>query len=213
MRRVLLSTLVFAAVLPAWAAPIPPQRAVSGPDYFPLKKGTRWVYKQGEAEVTVAVAGTERFDGEECVLVETSVGRAVVTSELYAVRRDGVYRVRVKDQAVTPPVKVLAFPIKVDGSWPVESEIGGQGVKGRMAVKDDRAKVKTPAGEFECVVVESADLTVAGAETKMRFWFAKGRGIVKQEFTLKGVDPITLELEKFEQGEAAPPPRGRPEPR
>ena len=41
---------------------------------------------------------------------------------------------------------------------------------------------------------------------QMRLWFAKGFGIVNQEFTIAaGIEPITLELSKFTPGEAPKP--------
>lgn len=211
-------TATVLAVVIAGAAPIPKGAGrSSGSEYFPLVKGTKWVYKVGEFEATVAVTGTEKINGEECARVETSTGNGngagITTSEHYAVRPDGVYRVKVKDDVIDPPVKLLPFPIKADVSWEVESKVGTQTVKGTMKVKDTAAKVKTPLGEFEAVLVEAKDFEVGGAKLGLSIWYAKGHGIVKQEFAVVGTD-VKLELTKFAngaEGAVAPAPRPKPD--
>jgi hypothetical protein len=217
MRHAFRFALALILIAPAvFAAPIPKGAGRStGSEYFPLATGTKWTYKIGEIEATVTVTGTEKVKDEDCARVETTVGAesGIKTSEMFAVRGDGVYRVKVKDDLINPPVKLLPLPIKADASWEVESKIGTQVVKGTMTVKDTAAKVKTPHGEFEAVLVEGKDMDVAGAKTTVRVWFVKGHGIVKQEFTINGADPISLELAKFESGaESAVAPAPRPKP-
>ena len=46
----------------------------------------------------------------------------------------------------------------------------------------------------------------------MRIWFAKDRGIVKEEFVLQGGEKVLLELAKFEPGELPPPAQPTPVP-
>ena len=75
----------------------------SGGDLFPLKKGSKWVYKVAEQEVTVVVAGNEKYGNEDCIKVDTMVGGQVKASELYYVKPDGIYRAKVKDDKVDPP--------------------------------------------------------------------------------------------------------------
>jgi hypothetical protein len=173
--------------------------AQTGPDLFPLKAKTKWVYKVADQEVTVVVAGTEKFNNEECVKVETLVNGQVKASELYFTKPDGVYRAKVKDDKVDPPVKLLALPVKKDTAWKIESKVGTQTVKGEFKITDEKAKVKVPAGEFECVLVEGADFDIAGTKTTVKQWFAPGKGIVKLTYVIQGTES-TLELSKFEEG-------------
>src|SRR5262245_38640836 len=132
MRHILRLAFAFGAALLAFttagAAPVPKGAGQGNADrdFFPLVKGTKWNYKVGSAEVTVTVAGTEKLNGEECAQVETAVGGTVSSTELYAVRADGVYRVKIKDDKLDPPVKVLQFPIKADASWKLDSSVAGQ---------------------------------------------------------------------------------------
>src|SRR5262245_25193040 len=165
--------------------------------YFPLKAKTKWTYKVQDQTIEVVAAGTEKFGNEECVKVDTLVNGKVVASELYAVKADGVYRVKVKDDKIDPPVKVLAVPVKKDAEWDVKSKVGTQSVTGKFKVKNDKEKIKVLDKDVEAVLVEGADLDVAGTKTTVRVWFAKDMGIVKLEYKIADATS-TLDLSKFE---------------
>jgi len=113
------------------------------------------------------------------------------------VRADGVYRVKVKDDKIDPPVKVLALPVKKDAEWDVKSKVGTQTVSGKFKVKDDKAKVNVMGKDVEAVLVEGADLDVAGTKTTVRMWFVKNQGVVKLEYKIADATS-TLELTKFD---------------
>ena len=168
-------------------------------DLFPVKKGTKWVYKVADQEVTVIVTGPEKFGDKECHKFETKVGDQVKASELYYVAADGVYRAKVKDDKVDPPVKILAIPATKGASWKVDSKVGNQSVKGEFKITDDKAKIKVPGGDFECVLVEGNDFDIAGTKTTVKQWFAPGKGIVKLTYIIQGTES-TLEMSKFEEG-------------
>ncbi|MBX9623695.1 MAG: hypothetical protein K2X82_07760 [Gemmataceae bacterium] len=170
-----------------------------GADLFPTKAKTKWVYKGADHEVTVVVAGAEQFNNKACTKFDTLVAGQVKASELYYVEADGVYRAKVKDEKIDPPVKVLALPAKKDAAWKVDSKVGGQAVKGEFKIIDEKAKIKTPAGEFDCVVVEGADMDIAGTKTTVKQYFAPGKGLVKIGFTIQGTES-TLELKEFSEG-------------
>ncbi len=173
----------------------PPKDLPNADGYFPLKPKSKWTYKVQDQTVEVVVAGTEKFNNEDCTKVDTLVNGKVVASELYSVKADGVYRVKVKDDKIDPPVKVLAVPVKKDVSWELKSKVGSQTVSGTYKIKDDKEKVEIPAGKFEAVVVEGVDLDVAGTKTTVRIWFVKDMGIVKLEYKIQ--DAVSsLELTK-----------------
>ena len=93
---------------------------------------------------------------------------------------------------------MLPLPIKKDATWEVNSKLGTQTIKGTLKVKNDKEKVKVngPSGnvEYETVFVEGENMDVAGAKTTVRIWFAKDRGIVKEEFVLQTGEKVLLEL-------------------
>ncbi len=198
MLRTIRSVLGAAVVLFGGALLAQPPKEAPAGGYFPLKKGTKWTYKAGDNFVEVVVVKGEKAGDE--FQVDTLVGKEPKTTEMYIVKADGVYRTRVKDDKLDPHVKVLALPIKKDATWDISSKVGTQAVKGTMKVMDDMAKVTTPAGEFVTVFVEGKDMDIAGAKTTVRLWFAKDRGIVKEEFVLQTNEVVKLELSKYEEG-------------
>jgi hypothetical protein len=170
-----------------------------GSDLFPLKKGSKWVYKVQDQEVTVEVVGPEKVGSDEFIKVDTKVGGQVKASELYQVKADGIYRAKVKDDKVEPPVKILQLPAKKGDSWKIDSKVGTQTVKGEFKVTDDKVKLKVPAGEFEAVLVEGNDLDIAGTKTSVKQWFVPKKGIVKLTYKIQDQES-TLELKEYTEG-------------
>ena len=168
-------------------------------EYFPLKPKSKWVYKVLDQTVEVQVSGTEKFNNEDCVKLDTLVNGKVVASELICLKADGVYRVKVKDDKIEPPVKILAMPPKKDLEWEVKSKVGTQSVSGKFKIKDMAEKVMTPAGNFEAILVEGLDMDIAGTKTTVKMWFVKGTGIVKLLYKIQDAESV-LELTKYEEG-------------
>jgi len=175
----------------------PPKDGPNADGYFPLKAKTKWTYKIQDQVIEVVVAGNEKVGTEDCTKVDTLVNGKVVASEIYVVRPDGVYRVKVKDDKIDPPVKVLHVPVEKGKSWDVKSKVGTQTVAGTFKVKDDKEKIKVMDKEVEAVHVEGLDLDVAGTKTNVQMWFVKDRGIVKRSYGIQGVESV-LELTKME---------------
>jgi hypothetical protein len=165
--------------------------------YFPIKLKTKWTYKVGDNLVDVVVAKVEKINNEDHYQFDTVVGKDPKTTEMYIVRADGVYRSKVREDKLDPPIKVLPLPVKKDASWDINSKLGTQTIKGTMKVKDDKAEIITPAGKFTTVYVEGENLDIAGAKTTVRIWFAKDRGIVKEEFLMQGGEKVLLELKEY----------------
>lgn len=172
--------------------------------YFPLKLKTTWTYKVGDNFVEVRVTKAEKLSGEDFYQLDTVVGKDPKTTETVVVRGDGVYRTKVKEDKLDPPIKVLALPVKKDASWDINSKLGTQTIKGTMKVKNDKEKLtlKGSTGDvsYETVFVEGENMDIAGAKTTMRIWFAKNYGIVKEEVHIQGGEKVLLELFKYEEG-------------
>jgi len=177
----------------------PPKDAPQADGLFPLKLKAKWTYKVGDNDVIVTVSKTEKVNSEEHYQVDTIVGKDPKTTEMYVVKGDGVYRTKVKDDKLDPYIKVLPIPAKKDTTWDVNSKLGTQTIKGTMKVKDDKAEITTPAGKFTTVLVEGENMDVAGSKTTVRIWFAKDRGIVKEEFIMQGGEKVMLELKDYSE--------------
>lgn len=200
---------VAAQAPPAAPAPVPapavaPQPAVAPPaaaatltDLFPIKVGSKWTYKIGEAQ-TIEVRVDSAKDGE--AVLSTVVGGKSVAKETIKVQADGVYRTKVNDSPINPPVKILALPAKKDTKWLVETKVQEQTVKGNFLVKEEKEKIKLKDGkDIEAVLVESADLDVAGTKTTVKTWFAPGKGMIKLQYSING-NEATLELTEYVEG-------------
>ena len=209
MLRVIRVLVGASAVLLGGLSLAQPKESAEG--YFPLKVKAKWTYKIGDNDVTMTVVKVDKVNNEDHYQVDTFAGKEAKAgeaklSEWFVVRPDGVYRTRIKDDKLDPPVKVLPLPIKKDTAWEVNSKLGTQVIKGSFKVKSEKEKVKIkPAGatsevEYDAVLVEGENMDVAGTKTTVRVWFAKDRWIIKEEVSVVGSDKVTLELAKFEDG-------------
>ena len=174
----------------------------AGADLFPLKVGSKWVYKFGEKEVTVTVVGTEKVGTDDGFKTETKVEGQQPATELFLVKSDGVYRAKVKEDKIDPPFKMISLPAKKDTAWKVDSKVGSQGIKGEFKIIDEKAKVKVPAGEFEAILVECAECEVAGTKMLIRNWYVPGKGAVKISYTVldEKKQENVLELKEYVEG-------------
>ena len=181
-----------AVILFAGAVLAQPPKDAEG--YFPTKANTTWTYKAGDQTVTVKVGDkTVKFKNEDCVKLETWVGGKEVASELYSVKADGIYRVKVKDDKIDPAIKVLQLPVKKGDAWKFNSKVGTQTVSGEFKVREDKEKIKIGDKEYETVAVEGNELDVAGSKTTVKLWLAKDKGIVKLNYKIADTE-TTLEM-------------------
>lgn len=199
MRRTILGMLgLFIATTAILAQGAPP--APAGTEYFPLKKGSKWIYKLNDIEVTVQVGDTKNGETK----LETLSNGKVVASEDIKVDATGVYRTKINNAEIKDPVKILELkdgkPAAKGGKWAVKSKIQNQDVTGEFEIKDDKAAAKILTVDYTNVVyVEGAKLNVAGTETAVKYWFAPGKGIVKLSYTINGQEAV-LELKSYEEG-------------
>ncbi len=180
----------------------PPAAAALTTEYFPLKEGSKWVYKVGESEVTVQVGAMTAGETK----LETIANGKPVASESVKVQADGVYRTKINATAIEPPVKILELETK-DGKlvpkakgakWSVNSKVQAQAVTGEFAIGDP-VKIKLMDKDVECVYVEGQKFNIAGTETSVKYYFAPGKGIVKLSYSIQGAE-ATLELKEYVEG-------------
>ena len=199
MRRTLRLALGAVVLLTASAALA--QNAAPTTDLYPLKAGTKWDYKVGEAAITVRVAGTDASG----TTLETLVNEKVVATETIQVKADGIYRTKINKTDITPPVKILELK---DGKaaakgtkWAVDSKIQDQAVKGEFTITENTTKVKVPLqeAELDAVVVDGPNFEIAGTKTGVKYWFSPGKGVAKLAYTIAGND-ATLELKSYTEG-------------
>ena len=185
---------------PAPAAAPPPAAAPAAPtgDYYPLKAGTKWVYKVGEVLVTVKVAGDEKGGG---TALETLVNDKKVATEVIQMTPEAIVRNKINSSEIKPAVAILKLTggkaTKGD-KWTVNSTIQGQTVKGDFTTTDDKAAVEVNGQKYTAVAVEG-EFDIAGTKTSVKYYFAPGVGIVKQSYSIQGNEAV-LELKEFTPG-------------
>lgn len=194
--RPLFGAILVSAACVAVSAQTPPAGAAAGAaqppaaasNFFPSKKGTKWVYKVSENAIeVVADAGG---------VLDTMVSGKKVASETIEAKADGIYRTKVNNVAIEPPVKIMALPADKDANWKVDSKLNGQAIKGEFKQKGAKEKTKVAAGEFDCVVVDGPDFEIAGAKCGIKYWFADGKYVVKMVYNIAGNEAL-LELKEF----------------
>lgn len=165
--------------------------------YYPLKVGTRWVYRAGARTVVARVTKHEEVGGVPCACIEAGEGDESQV-EYLAVREDGVYRYKVNGQELQPPLLVLKLPPKVGETWKVASKLGENVAKGTFTLGEQ--EVTVPAGKYKTVTVSDDDFQIAGERVGLTWWYAKGVGPVRQTIRVGGGEML-LELEKFQAGD------------
>ena len=203
MRRLLRPVLGAVMVMAASAAVVAQDKDKAAPaaagattDLFPLKPGSKWTYKVGDNQ-TIEVKVENVTSGE--ATLTTLVNGKAVAKESVKVQPDGVYRTKINESAITPPVKFLAIPAKKDNSWAVDSKVQDQAIKGKFTVTDEKEKVKVRDKDYEAVVVNGPEFDIAGTKTAVKYWFAPTKGIVKLSYTIAGNEAV-LELAEFTEG-------------
>ncbi len=169
------------------------------PDYYPLKPGTKWIYKvEGNGkklELTSQIAKLETIEGKSLALVEKLIGGNVTETEHLTATDKGVFRNRTNGIELSPPVCLIKYPIKKGETWESEATLANQ----QMKVKSksvDIEEVTVPAGKYKAIRVD-VEISVAGFNANFKYWFAPDVGVVKQTTDLGG-SKISAELEKYE---------------
>jgi len=171
------------------------------PDYYPLKRGTKWTYRvfsgnELKGQVTNQIAKIEKIDDQELARQETLAQGNVFTEHLSSTDK-GVFRHRLNGLETTPPFCLLRYPVKQGDSWTSESKVGDQATK--LSCRVGEEEVAVPSGKFKAVTV-LIESEAGVVKVRTTYWFVANIGFVKQLIEIPGSNPITLELERFEVG-------------
>jgi hypothetical protein len=169
-------------------------------DYLPLREGTKWHFDAKVNSLSVPmiirVAKFQSSESRQAARLETVVNGSVAASEYLGVSEEGIFRLKMNNIDINPPLQILRFPIKKGDAWTSTATVGGETLKADSVV--DLQKVSVPAGSFEAALVTTTVSTPQGRMTN-RQWFAPGIGLVKQEVNLSGAK-ILAELRSSEPG-------------
>ncbi len=152
----------------------------------------------------------EAKDGQPRFRVERTGGLASLPGATLVLKPDGLYVESLDNGEVPKPVLELPNGLTPGKRWSTSSEFKLQGRQMKdnstYVVREVR-KIKTPAGEFEALLIEgSGELVEDGqkSKAKMRSWYVKGIGSVKMEIerVLAGQkEPVKVTVEAVSIGD------------
>jgi hypothetical protein len=182
----------------ALAAPLPKATFKKLKDYFPLAKGNKWVYESGTSEIVVEVTECEEEkDGTKTAKLATMVQGKEVASETIQFKKEGLFRSKVNDTEVTPPVQIMKFD-KEDEQWVMQSKIGTTETKYIIQHRGEE-KIDTKAGSYTAVQVV-IQATIGQTETEVAYWFVEDVGIAQLEYKIGKSASAYLKLKSFTPG-------------
>jgi hypothetical protein len=169
-------------------------------DYYPFANGANWQYHtvvNGQpAYMTLRVANVQWLGGRQAAIVESVVNGKVTATEGVGKSAEGIYRININGNVISPPLQVLRYPVKKGDAWSTLTTVNGQPMQANVSV--DLEKVTVPAGTFDAAAV-TIDAISSEGTCHNKQWMAPGVGIVKQEAQLPGVT-ITAELTQHDAG-------------
>jgi hypothetical protein len=158
-----------------------------GEEFFPDK----WQDKQVtlrlaslevDAEATLTKSGTRR----KLTIVRDGT---VLEEEVYDVTTEGIGVVALgSGEQFSPPIPLLAFPMQVGQSfeWKGDLLLATREIRSNADVATERSVIDIASGTTETVLstvtLRMQDDSGRPAIRKLRFWFAKGRGIIKRDY-------------------------------
>jgi hypothetical protein len=200
---------------------------VHGETLFPSEKGTLWRYQMtqefgegvrpsGGAEqigpdgklrlpVDVFAAGAEKIHGVDMVKYETHRLSVVSLVEYLAVTDKGVTAYERADEEgekykLSPPQKVLNFPVRAGEKWNYKGKVGDIETKQTYEIVGEES-VEVPAGKFDTFHLRVTQLSPTPPGVTEDRWFVPNIGYVKIVTEMKRGDGgllqrISLELKE-----------------
>jgi len=210
-RRLALSALLAVLALSSSGVSASP---AAGDSYYPLAKGSKWVYSTDFAEDTELVhevLGTEKIGDVECFIVEHKtvgpvLGTRVMRKEWLAADGDGVLIHKVSrgksELDVVKPFFKIKHILRKDDEWTGQAKAEENPPRYEYRVEGEE-DLEVPAGKFRAVKVHIKIESGTRHAAEGSEWYAKNVGIVKSEITIRASgDDFTMvsELKKFEPG-------------
>lgn len=180
---------------------------VWGAEYFPLAVGNRWLYQTSTGMgMTVAVTGEAPVRGVRCAAVETTLGWQS-SREFMRAEADGLkaYKSEMQGQEFfyDPPVVRVKLPFEQGQTW--TSAVNQFGMSIRTAYQSaGRERVQTPAGAFDCIVVQSTAALPGQPPVVSMNYYAPEMGLVYQVVQTGGQQMIATLVSANVQPAQAP---------
>ncbi|MFH0888435.1 MAG: cytochrome c oxidase assembly factor Coa1 family protein [Planctomycetota bacterium] len=165
---------------------------VNPTDYLPLKIGNKWVYKvtshggigrkeEEASEIIYTVTSTQKYNGEECFVIEGQRKEANPQPIFYKATLDGIisYHGIRGGNAIDfdSPFVDIKNPLKIGEAWTGKGNLGNLEFN-FSTIFTKQEEIITPAGKFQCIKIERV-CRFGNTESKDIYWYAKNVGLVK----------------------------------
>lgn len=142
--------------------------------------------KIGQVDVPVEVVQASNGDRVELSL---NAHGQTFEKEIYRVSTDSFELVEGAGEVYEKPLPVLRFPLAVGDSWTwngtMSSGDGPHDASAKIATSEEPLLLPVEGSTASVLVVVDLSIKGAGptpAARKLRFWFVKGKGLVKRQF-------------------------------
>src|SRR5262245_2258872 len=161
--------LALAILLGSPFAPAPP----AAPAYYPTEVGAENVYSNGKSEFTYVVTAVEEKDGAQIVTMMRKSPRepALQPHETMSVSARGLFLVRSASAPWDAPMCELKLPHRDGQRWDFVATFPGYKSTGKCTAHGPE-QVKTPAGTFDAIRVESEAQVEGGELRRTTNWYA-----------------------------------------
>jgi hypothetical protein len=177
--------------------------------YLPLKVGTKWHYRwetsSGEKGLQVQqVSEIQMIDGRAVLARLDEIERGGITlTEYLSNTALGISRHRTDFIDLSPPLRLLSFPVEGEESWASKIKLGDTEVKATSRIVG-RREVEVPAGKYTTVMVKVEVEWEGAPKYRWTIWFAAGTGLVK-ETIIEWLEPSWLDASVTTVGLMASP--------
>src|SRR5579872_635928 len=149
------------------------------PDYYPLKKGSKWEYEvtmtDGKKhDESVEVADVELKDGKIIATVKKS-SPGVIGTYVYSADETTILELKWNDIKHEPPIPRLKFPLKKGENWSLKKD----DVELTWVV-GEHVEVTVPAGKFNAIPITYTE-AVGTLRVKNTLHYADGVGFIRRE--------------------------------
>lgn len=172
---------------------LPEKLLTAGADYYGVTNSSKLTYevtdpsgKKNDGTQTGKLSAVSE-DKATFELTRVDIVNPGTNTDQIEVRPDGVYAVATGGQKFTNPPMELPADAAPGKSWKINTEVSAGGSVAKMTGDlkiTGNEKVKTPAGEFDTIVVQlTGNIKLKGQSQPIsgKSWYAKGIGLVKQE--------------------------------
>jgi hypothetical protein len=138
-------------------------------------------------KIVMPVDITQKFDGGD-MKIELEAHGQVLETEIYEIGPESFSLIEAAGERYDEPLPLLKFPFSVGETWKWVGKMtaGQEPHKASASISTSQEAIMLPSGSTDTVLVV-VDLSIESggpspANRKMRFWFAKDKGVVKRQF-------------------------------